>query len=142
MKPFIRSAIASDLPTLDDIEQASFGSPNWDADSFLKYTCFIAELECRVAGFLVSRQVFPGYQGSKPEREILNVAVAPLYRRLGIATALLNHALSSGATHYLEVRESNVAARRLYERLGFAEIARRPNYYSSPVETAIVMEMK
>jgi ribosomal-protein-alanine N-acetyltransferase len=42
----------------------------------------------------------------------------------------------------LEVRESNVAARRLYERLGFAEIARRPNYYSSPVETAIVMEMK
>jgi [ribosomal protein S18]-alanine N-acetyltransferase len=140
--PLIRTATPADIPALEDIEQASFGSPHWDADGFLKYPCVVAEVECRIAGFLVSRQVFPGYQDVKPEREILNVAVAPVYRRLGVATALLRHSLSSGATHYLEVRESNVAARNLYHRLGFEEIARRPNYYAFPSETAIVMEMK
>ncbi|MDQ2949473.1 MAG: GNAT family N-acetyltransferase [Acidobacteriota bacterium] len=142
MTPIIREAVASDIPVLDAIEQESFALGPWDAGSFLKYSCFVAELEHRVAGFLVSREVFPGIQGARPEREILNLAVAPVYRRLGIATALLRHELSLNATHYLDVRESNVGARKLYEHLGFTEVGRRTDYYTCPIENAIVMEMK
>jgi ribosomal protein S18 acetylase RimI-like enzyme len=140
--PFIRKAVVADVPALDDIEHESFGAAHWDADSFMKYHCLVAEVECQVAGFLVSREIFPGYQGTRPEREILNLAVAALYRRLGIATALLKHELALHATHYLEVRESNAGARKLYEQLGFTEVARRPNYYTHPIEAAIVMQMK
>jgi [ribosomal protein S18]-alanine N-acetyltransferase len=50
--------------------------------------------------------------------------------------------LSLNATHYLEVRESNIGARKLYQRVGFTEVGRRPDYYTNPIETAIVMQMK
>jgi ribosomal-protein-alanine acetyltransferase len=140
--PYIRAAISDDLPVLDEIERDSFGRDHWDPASFLTYNCLVAEVEAQVAGFLVSREIFPGVQGVSPEREILNIAVSRLYRRLGIATALLKHELSLKATHYLEVRESNVGARKLYERLGFTEVGRRPDYYTNPTETAIVMQMK
>ena len=142
MIPVIRPAVSADIPALDEIERESFAPTHWDAGSFLTYDCLVAEIEHQIAGFLVSREVFPGVQGASPEREILNLAVACLYRRLGIATALLKNELSLKATHYLEVRESNIAARKLYERVGFTEVARRPDYYTSPIETAIVMQMK
>ena len=80
--------------------------------------------------------------GALPEREILNLAVAPNYRRSRVATALLKHELSREATHFLEVRESNVAAVALYRKCGFVEVGRRAGYYEFPTETAIVMSMK
>lgn len=95
-----------------------------------------------MAGFLVSRIVFPENEPLLAEREILNLAVDPAFRRLGIATELLRGELQFRATHYLEVRESNMEARKLYQKLGFTEIGRRPEYYSFPTETAIVMQMK
>ena len=110
----------------------SFVSPHWDAGSFLKFDCVVAELEGRIAGFLVSREIFPSHNGIKAEREILNIAVAPVYRRMGVATLLLQHERSNNATHYLEVRESNSGAQALYRKLGFAEIGRRPEYYDFP----------
>ncbi|MDR1713358.1 MAG: tRNA (adenosine(37)-N6)-threonylcarbamoyltransferase complex dimerization subunit type 1 TsaB, partial [Coriobacteriales bacterium] len=69
------------------------------------------------------------------ELQLLDVVVAEKHRRQGIATALVGRiwqdALDLGATEAsLEVRESNQAARNLYSALGFAEIGRRPNYYS------------
>jgi ribosomal protein S18 acetylase RimI-like enzyme len=140
--PVIRPAVSADIPALDEIERESFAPAHWDAGSFLTYNCLVAEFENEVAGFLVSREVFPGIQGTSPEREILNLAVSCLYRRLGIATALLKHELSLNATHYLEVRESNIGARKLYEGVGFTEVGRRPDYYTNPIETAIVMQMK
>ncbi len=89
-----------------------------------------------IAGFLVSRSV------ADKEREILNIAIHPDFRRLHIATELLQAELSRWrGTHFLEVRKSNAAARRLYEGLGFQSVGERPAYYENPPETGIVMRI-
>ena len=142
MRPIIRDATPADLPALVEIERESFAQPHWTAADFLKNECVVAEMDDQVAGLLVAREIYRENITSPPEREILNVAVASRFRRRGIATALLTHELSRGAIYFLEVRESNVAAQELYRKLGFIEIARRPNYYQSPNERAIVMKMK
>lgn len=138
----LRQATKDDLPALVEIEQLAFSAPNWTSEIFIKYECTIAEVRGQIAGFLVSRQIYPGGNDTPPEREILNIAVAPPFRRGGIATALLKCQLSLRADFFLEVRESNCVARSLYQKVGFQEIARRANYYDHPVETAIVMQMK
>jgi ribosomal-protein-alanine N-acetyltransferase len=138
----IRKAQPADLETLLHIEGQSFSAPNWNRDEFLKYDCMVAQYQEQIAGFLVSREVFAGDAAHPAQCEILNVAVAPEFRRMGIATALISKLLSRGAEIFLEVRESNEAAQRLYRKLGFLELSRRPNYYNNPVETAIVMNMK
>jgi ribosomal-protein-alanine N-acetyltransferase len=140
--PVLRSATADDVPILLEIEQESFSSQAWDARNFLRYDCTVALVDGRIAGFLVARQTFAGTTEARPEREILNLAVASAFRRLGIATALLKNELEFQATHFLEVRESNVVARTLYRKLGFAEIGTRPDYYNDPIEKAIVMRRK
>jgi ribosomal-protein-alanine N-acetyltransferase len=78
------------------------------------------------------------------EIHINNVALRPHYRGRGIGTALLRHVLAEGrqlgarrAT--LEVRASNEAACRLYQRLGFYVAATRRNYYTNPVEDALIL---
>jgi ribosomal protein S18 acetylase RimI-like enzyme len=138
--PAIRPAAESDLGVLVEIEQEAF-TDHWTAESFLQYSCTIAELEGQVAGFLVSREVFSGGNATPAEREILNLAVAPRFRRLGVAACLVRHELRHKASLYLEVRESNRAARALYGKLGFVEVSRRTGYYRHPPETAIVMKM-
>jgi ribosomal-protein-alanine N-acetyltransferase len=140
IEAILRPATEADLPALVEVEQLAFTVPNWPAETFLHYECTIAEMNGQVAGFLVSRQVFPGNASALPEREILNLAVLPPFRRSGIATLLLQFEFRNKAVFLLEVRESNLAARALYERLGFAEISRRSDYYDNPRETAIVMQ--
>ncbi len=140
--PLIRNVTLEDIPALIAIEQESFPRPHWTANDFQKDDCVVAEIESRVVGFLVSRQTFDGSEIDPPEREILNVAVAKLFRRMGIAAALVRHELARGGSFFLEVRESNSAAQALYRKFGFAEIGRRPYYYQYPEETAIVMNMK
>jgi [ribosomal protein S18]-alanine N-acetyltransferase len=95
-----------------------------------------------VAGFIVVREIFAAGKNEQSEREILNLAVAPAFRRRGIATLLLRNELRSNAIYFLEVRESNSAARKLYSLLGFVEVGRRKQYYRNPTETAIVMQVK
>jgi len=78
------------------------------------------------------------------ESEIGNLAVAPRARGRGVGGALLDAALAEAvrrgaAMTYLEVRESNVAARRLYASRGFAELGRRRKYYHHPTEDALVL---
>ena len=141
MKPNLRSATATDLPLLEEIERSSFPEPHWNRDDFLRYRCTVAEIGGRLAGFLVVRDTFIGTD-SPGEREILNIAVDPAFRRAGIASLLLQHELQSNTTHYLEVRASNLAAQALYRKLGFREIGRREKYYQNPVESAIVMRVK
>ncbi len=136
MSPAFRKATREDLPSLIQIERASFSNPHWQPEDFLRHDCVVAEIDGRIAGFLVSRETVPS------EREILNLAIAPAYRRVGIATALLKHQLNHKIDYFLEVRESNAAAQALYRRIGFVEVGRRPNYYESPRERAIVMKMK
>lgn len=138
----IRQATRADLPALLEIEQECFSDPHWKAEDFVADDCQIAEIDSRLAGFLVSKQVFAGDAHASPELEILNLAVRPPFRRMGVASALLRQQLARKAVYFLEVRESNVAAQTLYRRFGFIEITRRSGYYRSPVETAIVMRMK
>lgn len=78
------------------------------------------------------------------ELEILDLAVAKSCRRTGIASLMLRNFLKRKATGdalhiFLEVRESNLAAIALYESFGFSVAGRRPDYYRSPVESALVM---
>ncbi len=137
----LRQATEEDVAVLADLEALAFESPNWPADTFLRYDCTVAEVDNQIIAFLVSRQIFIGSSTAPPEREILNLAVAPAYRRTGLATQLLQFELRHRAIFLLEVRESNLAARALYERFGFAEISRRRGYYDNPPETAIVMRL-
>lgn len=131
----IRKAVPADAPRLEAIERLSFADPSWNAGDFFQYECVLAEVEGQIVGFIVSRSVFP-------EREILNLAVAPEWRRRGIAKALLRYQLAQGGTHFLEVRESNLPAQGLYRQFGFQEVGRRLGYYDLPAESAIVMRMK
>ena len=138
----IRAAQPKDAAQLVTIEQESFSHPNWKAPEFFKHHTIVAEVAGQIAGFLVSRQCFAGDASSPPEREILNLAVLPMFRRLGIGSALLSEELQKVADFFLEVRESNLAAQALYRRFGFREVGRRRAYYQFPTETAIVMKMK
>jgi ribosomal-protein-alanine N-acetyltransferase len=79
------------------------------------------------------------------EVELLRVAVLPEHRRNGVAAALLHHGLGAPATRsservHLEVREGNLAARALYERVGFEVVGRRRGYYPNG-ETAVLYSL-
>jgi len=92
-----------------------------------------------VQGFLISRAV-------DKEWEIENLAVAPAARRRGFGTHLLNEFLDLARARaaeavFLEVRESNLAARQLYEKCAFRESGRRKGYYRDPKEDAITYRL-
>ena len=75
---------------------------------------------------------------------MMNVAVHPAYRRQGIAEALVTRLVQvlKEKGNYcltLEVRTSNAPAVALYDKLGFLEVGRRPNYYRNPKEDALIL---
>lgn len=76
------------------------------------------------------------------EADIIRVAVLPEYRRQGIAEKLLLKSFEVNETDavFLDVRESNAPAIRLYQSLGFADTGIRKNYYSNPTENAVLMK--
>jgi len=97
---------------------------------------FVAECENDLCGYALSWTLCD-------EGELTRLAVAPEARGQGIGARMLESVLiearARGANAlFLEVRESNQSARRLYERAGFAEVGRRKNYYGDG-ESAIVM---
>jgi ribosomal-protein-alanine N-acetyltransferase len=131
----IRAGSEEDLAAVAEIQAASPEAAHWDPAGYLAYGLRVAVDGGRIAGFLVSQPLGLG------EGELLNLAVEPGSRRKGVAKALLLAFLAEfpgGA--YLEVRESNAAALSLYKSLEFQEVTRRPGYYDSPPEPAIVMK--
>jgi [ribosomal protein S18]-alanine N-acetyltransferase len=139
----IRRVEADDVPYIVAIERAAFSDP-WAAQSFeealdhpaIHFACASSGAG-DVLGYVVAW--FVADQG-----EIANLAVAPSGWGAGIGRALLQHALDEGERRgaeavFLEVRDSNERARRLYESSGFEEIGRRRRYYNKPVEDAIVL---
>jgi len=100
--------------------------------------CFLArDPSRRAVGFCSVWQVLD-------ELHINNLAVLPEFRRLGIGSLLLEfvvrHGTALGARRAtLEVRRSNASARLLYERFGFSVSGVRAEYYSKPVEDALVL---
>ena len=132
----LRAARAGDIEEIAAIQASAAEASQWQAEDYLSFDCSVGLQESRIVGFIVSRQI------ADQEREILNVAVHPEFRRLGIASELLQAEISKhGGVHFLEVRESNTAARQLYERLGFQVVGARPGYYENPTETGIVMRI-
>jgi ribosomal protein S18 acetylase RimI-like enzyme/glycosyltransferase involved in cell wall biosynthesis len=135
VKPFqIRPATTADVDQIWAIQSTAPEASQWHREDYLAFDCTVADENGRVAGFLVSRETVPG------EREILNIAVNPEFRRLGVATELIRRELAEHpGEHFLEVRESNQPARDLYHHLGFREVGVRPGYYENPPEPGIVM---
>jgi ribosomal-protein-alanine N-acetyltransferase len=129
-----RRVETGDLTEIAAIQTASPEAAQWDVAGYSGYDLLVAVTDGRVSGFLAARSLGEG------ERELLNLAVLPAFRRQGIASGLMRAFLTdqNGAV-FLEVRESNIAARKFYKSLGFQEVNKRSKYYSSPMESGIVM---
>lgn len=133
-----------DLDGVLEVEDESFTNP-WTRDMYAwelqnRSVCHIFVVrtpDVRVAGFCAFWLVFD-------EIHINNVALRPALRNRGLGTALMHRIMHEarqlGARRAtLEVRASNVGARRLYERLGFTISGTRRNYYTNPVEDALIL---
>lgn len=145
----VRPAVRGDLTRVHDIERAAFSDP-WSLQSFSELLAnprvlfAVAERAASPVGH--SAQVI-GYVVAwfvVDEAEVANVAVSPDARGQGVGARLLDEALHAAREHgaasvYLEVRDSNAAARALYASRGFVQIGRRRRYYRRPVEDALVM---
>jgi ribosomal-protein-alanine N-acetyltransferase len=137
----IRLAAEADLPAIVGIEHAVFSDP-WSLEAFRRSLAGIVTVAVSgetVAGYLVAHH-------TSDFGEILNVAVHPDHRRHGIGWALVEDVLwrlasDSVGLVFLEVRESNTAAQRLYGRMGFEAVGRRSAYYREPKEDAVVMRI-
>ena len=136
--------LPADLDAVLEIEVASFVNP-WTREMYLADLenhgvsfCYLArDASQRVVGYCSFWRVLE-------ELHINNVAVAPALRGRGAGSALIREVLREGARMgarraTLEVRRSNDEARRLYERLGFSVAGIRRDYYSNPVEDALIL---
>jgi ribosomal-protein-alanine N-acetyltransferase len=150
---FVEPAQAADLDALVVLERMCFSHP-WTPRNF---TSAMADPpRSRVVVLRVPHPADdPGrgiaaycvYELAADELHVHNLAVHPGVRRGGLGRLLMDVVLQAGARQgaraaLLEVRGSNEAARRLYESLGFRELATRRNYYSHPTEDALVMEKR
>lgn len=138
----IRPMDQTHVAQIAELEKICFSEP-WSESSIASelsnpLSCWLVAVEGeRVAGYIGSQTVMG-------ETDMMNVAVAPDFRRQGVAQTLilaLVDALKERGSHWLmlEVRDSNAPARALYEKLGFAEVGRRKNYYSKPREDALIL---
>jgi ribosomal-protein-alanine N-acetyltransferase len=133
-----------DLDGILAVDAASFTNP-WTRDMFVweARNSDVARLYVYrtdadgLIGYCAAWHVFD-------ELHINNLAVLPAWRRRGVATELLRHAhelavLGGARRATLEVRASNLAARQLYERLGFRPAGLRRGYYTNPAEDAVIL---
>ncbi len=122
----------------------------WSAESY------IAEIENsdakflgirnseKLIGFVLLRKLV-GESSETSEAELLNIAIADEFQRRGCGKLLFERCIDELITErvsqiWLEVRESNINAIRFYESFGFERSNIRKNYYSGPVENAVVMK--
>jgi len=139
----VRPMTTTDLVGVVGVEQASYPYP-WTRGVFedclrVGYCCMVAEAGNALAGhgILMARA---------GEGHLLNLCVAPPYRRRGVARMMLGELLDfagrlSASSVFLEVRPSNRGAVRLYAEAGFHVVGQRPGYYPAPFgrEDALVM---
>jgi ribosomal-protein-alanine N-acetyltransferase len=141
----IRPAALADAAALVAIERRCFGDP-WSEASFREALAsswnfvLVAEASRGVSGYLVGRE-------TAGTGEVLNLAVAPEFRRRGVGEALLEAGLAAFRRSrvdevFLEVRESNTSARALYARHGFRPVGQRSAYYRNPKEDAVVLRLE
>jgi len=131
MALLIRPLSLADLSAIDEIQRQNPAAAQWPPADYLGYRTLVAEHGGALAGFLAVLDIPPA------EVEILNLAVAPRFHRHGVGSALLNAA--GGRVQFLDVRISNHTAIAFYRRHGFTKCGHRRNYYTRPVEDAIMM---
>jgi ribosomal-protein-alanine N-acetyltransferase len=134
----------NDVPAILAIEQQSPNAAHWTPAQYRTLVAsgvvLVAEKAGKLGAFICAKVV-------AGEWEIENIAVAPEFQRRGIADqlvrALIQRADSAGAASILlEVRKSNLPARRLYEKHEFREEGRRRAYYKDPVEDAVLYTLR
>jgi ribosomal-protein-alanine N-acetyltransferase len=140
----IRPIVSADLDSVLAIAAASPEAAPWTRGTYEtllqdpeRACCYIADQDGRIVGFVCLRVM-------SDEAEVLNLAVEPSVRRLGVGARLLDHALQEAAQKgarrvFLEVRDTNEPALALYQRYGFAVSMRRVGYYSDPPADALVL---
>lgn len=141
----IRPATPADAPLLAELERQCFSDP-WSPEGLHEMLtvshaiALVAHLGETIVGYAIARW-------AADSGEILNLAVAPVHRRTRTATRLLD-ALLEGLRReqvrevFLEVRESNQAARALYQGRGFGVAGMRRAYYRYPNEDALVLRLR
>jgi ribosomal-protein-alanine N-acetyltransferase len=142
----VRDFRASDIDAVMGIQQHSVTASAWTREHYLVITkrqndrrhALVIEEDGEVGGFIIGSKI-------GDEWEIENVAVKPDARRRGLGSHLvgefINLAKVIGAKAiFLEVRESNRAAKALYEKWAFTEEGRRKAYYTDPEEDALVLK--
>jgi ribosomal-protein-alanine N-acetyltransferase len=143
----LRRARFEDIPSIEIIERESFPDP-WKKETFLEAlayypsTCFVAEDDGRIAGFIAA-----GIENTGVELygHIMNLAVSPEYRHRGIGSMLVQQVeqacMLEGTTAVsLEVRETNVGARAFYHRIGYRQVLRIAEYYADGDTAAVMMK--
>jgi ribosomal-protein-alanine N-acetyltransferase len=147
----VRPARREDVSRLMEIASHSSTAAHWNEKDYAKLFApgappglvgLVIQENDQVMGFLVGRQIAP----DDPEWEIENVAVSGPARRRGLGSHLLGEFLRlvrdrGGQNVFLEVRESNQAARTLYEKWAFVEEGRRKAYYQNPQEDAVILKL-
>lgn len=137
-----REMLVEDLNQVVEIEKSLFSVP-WTKEGFFTFLIkeenmfFVVEEKGKILGYCSMQTVMD-------EGDILNVAVRRERQKEGIGYFLVDSMLMMAEargirTVHLEVREGNDTARRLYQRLGFAEDGLRKNYYTDPLENAVLM---
>jgi [ribosomal protein S18]-alanine N-acetyltransferase len=153
----IRPLLESDLSLVRTWMRDAPEAPAWSDDQLFQLVkvasgderktrrAWVADEETELVGFVVATSLtFPDAPG---ECELELVLVPPRYRRRGIGSALVQSVLAwahgLGATElWLEVRQSNERAIRLYEKCDFIIAGRRPSYYVDPIEDAVLMRCR
>ncbi len=136
----IRKMEKDDLNQVMDIENELFTTPwslpGFEAELSKKYGInLVIEVQNQIVGYLIAWKI-------DNEMHIANLAVTETWQNQGIATALMDHLESDHDDLEwmgLEVRESNLAARALYNKLGFSVAGIRPDYYADDGEDAVLM---
>ncbi len=155
----IRRATPSDIPAMVELERQSRTSANWSHEhyqSLFRTTprelsenfVVVVEDPSESKSLTVSAPPFPivAYLAARrvdSDWEVQYIVVAKEFRRRGVGTRLLNEFISyvrttGGTRIFLEVRESNQGARRLYTAFAFEELGLRKSYYANPAEDAIL----
>lgn len=139
----LRPMTMADLDAVCEIEEQCFSVP-WSRESMEKELIgndqahyLVAEIDEKVVGYAGFWQVLD-------EGHIMNIAVAPSMRGQGLGEELMRAMLQQGTQFgiiywTLEVRVSNIAAIKLYEKVGFTSAGIRPGYYEKPREDANIM---
>ena len=133
---------ASHVDAIAELEKVCFHDP-WSVNAIT------SELSNPLSLWVVAMDgdKLAGYVGSQSVMgwaDMMNIAVAPDFRRMGVAANLIDELVNRLKANQvncltLEVRASNEPAIALYQKFDFEQVRRRPNYYRNPKEDALIL---